>query len=103
MTVALVGHECPCPGSCSRDWEPAYPKKRHMDQNERKEGPMAAFQCISKRALVAKELGNPLWETGGENMWKKAGKLDLPAQLSMRQHLRNVRFLSNSKLKICTT
>lgn len=28
-----------------------------MSQNKRKEGPMAAFQCISKGALVAKELG----------------------------------------------
>lgn len=62
------GCECLCSGSCSRNWEPAYPEKNHMNQNERKEGPMAAFQCISKRVLVARELGNQLWETGGENM-----------------------------------
>lgn len=70
-TIVLVGNDARAQGSAAGTRKPSYSKKCHLNHCERKERPLAAFQCGSERAatVVAKEPGNRHRETGGEKSW----------------------------------
>lgn len=53
MTVALVGHECSCPGLCSRDWEPAYPRVKMKEKKDLRQ----PFTASPKEHLWPKNCG----------------------------------------------